>query len=144
MDGQELETISKFKYLGLTWTSKMSLKPTVDDCIEKVERGLVKLRRGEERKKNIHASDEKVLLCLRFSSPGVDFSLLSSTANVTTRSTRKEIQSGDKDDLQMPVRIGDRYLHSHRRETTGELCEEIHKGKMRENVQVRHGKITLS
>ena len=44
MRGQELEIVNKFKYLGFTWTSKMSLKPTIDHCLEKVEKALSKLK----------------------------------------------------------------------------------------------------
>ncbi len=42
MNGQELEIVDKFKYLGFIWTSKMSLEPTIDSCLEKVEKALVK------------------------------------------------------------------------------------------------------
>jgi len=40
MDGQKLEMVKVFKYLGLTWTNKMSLKPTIDHRLEKVEKVL--------------------------------------------------------------------------------------------------------
>jgi len=44
MQGQQLEIVKEFKYLGFTWTSKMSLKPTVDHCLEKAEKALAKLK----------------------------------------------------------------------------------------------------
>ena len=44
MDGQKLEVVNKFKYLGFTWTDKMSLKPTIDEAVEKIQRTYVKLR----------------------------------------------------------------------------------------------------
>jgi hypothetical protein len=44
MEGQQLEIVNKFKYLGFTWTSKMSLKPMIDHCLEKVDKALVKLK----------------------------------------------------------------------------------------------------
>ena len=44
MEGHQLEIVDSFKYLGFTWTSKMSLKPTIDLCVEKVEKALVKLK----------------------------------------------------------------------------------------------------
>ena len=44
MLGQKLDTVTSFKYLGFTWTSKLSLKPTVDRCIENVHRSLSKLK----------------------------------------------------------------------------------------------------
>ncbi len=44
MEGQELEMVNKFKYLDFTWTSKMSLNPTVDCCLEKAENTLAKLK----------------------------------------------------------------------------------------------------
>jgi hypothetical protein len=44
MEGQKLEIVDKFKYLGFTWTSKLSLKPTIDQCLEKADKALVKLK----------------------------------------------------------------------------------------------------
>src|SRR3984957_9746625 len=44
MQGEKLEIVKSFKYLGFTWTSKLSLKPTVDLCLEKVEKALAKLK----------------------------------------------------------------------------------------------------
>ena len=44
MQGQEIEIVNSFKYLGYTWTNKMSLKPTVDQCLAKAEKALVKLK----------------------------------------------------------------------------------------------------
>jgi len=44
MNGQKLEIVNVFKYLGFTWTNKMSLKLTIDHCLEKVEKALVKLK----------------------------------------------------------------------------------------------------
>ncbi|UJR18836.1 hypothetical protein I4U23_021964 [Adineta vaga] len=44
MEGVRLETVDSFKYLGFTWTNKMSLKPTVDQCLSKAEKALAKLK----------------------------------------------------------------------------------------------------
>ena len=44
MEGQILEIVNTFKYLGFTWTSKMSLKPTIDQCLGKVGKALGKLK----------------------------------------------------------------------------------------------------
>ncbi len=44
MEGQELDMVNKFKYLGFTWTRKMSLKSTIDHYLEKTEKALAKLK----------------------------------------------------------------------------------------------------
>jgi hypothetical protein len=44
MLGQKLEMVSSFKYLGFTWTSKLSLKPTVNRCLENIQKSLNKLK----------------------------------------------------------------------------------------------------
>jgi hypothetical protein len=44
MQGQRLETVSSFKYLGFTWTSKLSLKPTVNRCLDNIHKSLSKLK----------------------------------------------------------------------------------------------------
>ena len=44
MLGQKIETVNSFKYLGFTWTSKMSLKPTVNRYIENIQSSLRKLK----------------------------------------------------------------------------------------------------
>ena len=44
MDGKKLEVVNEFKYLGFTWTDKVSLKPTVDRCIGNIQKSLGKLR----------------------------------------------------------------------------------------------------
>ncbi len=44
MEGQELDIVDKFRYLGFTWTSKMSLKPTIDQSLDKIEKALSKLK----------------------------------------------------------------------------------------------------
>ena len=43
MEEQVLEIANSFKYLGFTWTNKLSLKPTIDLCLEKVKKAIVKL-----------------------------------------------------------------------------------------------------
>ena len=49
MRGQRLE--KEFKYLGFTWTNKMSLKPTIDRILENIQKTSTKLRsmRGGKR-----------------------------------------------------------------------------------------------
>ena len=44
MLGQKIETVNSFKYLELTWTSKMSLKSTVNRCIENIQSWVCKLK----------------------------------------------------------------------------------------------------
>jgi hypothetical protein len=44
MEGQKIEMMKEFRYLGFTWTNKLSLKPTVDRCLENMQRSLGKLK----------------------------------------------------------------------------------------------------
>jgi len=44
MEGQKLELVKEFKYLGFTWTSKMSLKATIDRTLENIQRTFSKLK----------------------------------------------------------------------------------------------------
>jgi hypothetical protein len=44
MNSQRLELVNEFKYLGFTWTSKLSLKPTINRCIGNIQKSLAKLR----------------------------------------------------------------------------------------------------
>jgi hypothetical protein len=44
MNGEKIELVKEFKYLGFTWTDKLSLKPTVDKSIGNIQRSLSKLR----------------------------------------------------------------------------------------------------
>ena len=44
MQGQRLELVKEFKYLGFTWINKMSLKPTVDRILENIQKTFTKLR----------------------------------------------------------------------------------------------------
>ncbi|CAF0970197.1 unnamed protein product [Didymodactylos carnosus] len=44
MEGQEIEMVKIFKYLGFTWASKLSLKPTVDKCLENIQKSYTKLK----------------------------------------------------------------------------------------------------
>jgi hypothetical protein len=41
---QKLEIVDSFKYLGFTWTNKLSLKPTVNNCLENIQKSLNKLK----------------------------------------------------------------------------------------------------
>jgi hypothetical protein len=59
MLGQKLEMVNSFKYLGFTWTSKLSLKPTVNNCLDKIQKSLNKLK--WLRSGRAHATD--VLRC---------------------------------------------------------------------------------
>ena len=43
MDGQKIKVVKSFKYLGFTWTSKLSLKPTIDKCVENIQKSFIKL-----------------------------------------------------------------------------------------------------
>ena len=60
MGGKQLETVRSFKYLGFTWTDKLSLKPTVNKCLESIQKSYVKLK-WLKRNKNI--STEVLRLC---------------------------------------------------------------------------------
>ena len=44
MTGEKIELVKEFKYLGFTWTDKLSLKPTVDKCVGNIQRALGKLK----------------------------------------------------------------------------------------------------
>jgi hypothetical protein len=44
MLGQKLEIVDSLKYLGFTWTNKLSLKPTVNNCLENIQKSLNKLK----------------------------------------------------------------------------------------------------
>ena len=44
MAEQCLKLVNKFKYLGFTWTSKLSLKSTIDQCLKKVKMVTAKLK----------------------------------------------------------------------------------------------------
>ena len=52
MNKNVLENVRVFKYLGFTWTDKISLKPTVDKCLEKIQKSYNKLK-WLQRNKNI-------------------------------------------------------------------------------------------
>ena len=44
MNGEKIELIKEFKYLGFIWTDRLSLKPTVEKCIGNIQTSLGKLR----------------------------------------------------------------------------------------------------
>ena len=43
MDGHKIEVVNSFKYLGFTWTSKLSLKLTIDKCVDDIQKSFIKL-----------------------------------------------------------------------------------------------------
>ena len=43
MNGEKIELVKEFRYLGFTWTDRLSLKPTVEKCIGNIQRSLGKL-----------------------------------------------------------------------------------------------------
>ena len=44
MNGEKIELVKEFKYLGFTWTDRLALKSTVEKCIGNIQRSLGKLR----------------------------------------------------------------------------------------------------
>ena len=44
MNKKELEFVKEFKYLGFTWTDRLSLRPTVDRCLGNIRKALGKLK----------------------------------------------------------------------------------------------------
>jgi hypothetical protein len=44
MNAEKIEIVKEFKYLGFTWTDKLSLRPTVERCIGNIQRSLGKLK----------------------------------------------------------------------------------------------------
>ncbi|CAM4803758.1 unnamed protein product [Rotaria magnacalcarata] len=44
IEGHKMLVVKEFKYLGFTWTNKMSLKPTIDSTLEKIQNTYSKLR----------------------------------------------------------------------------------------------------
>ena len=52
MNNIKLEIMRSFKYLGSTWSDKISLQPTVDKCLENIQKSYCKLK-WLQRNKNI-------------------------------------------------------------------------------------------
>jgi hypothetical protein len=50
MEGQKLELVKEFQYLGFIWTSKMYLKPTINRILEYIQKSFSKLRWMEVEK----------------------------------------------------------------------------------------------
>ena len=44
MDRHKIEVVNSFKYLGFTWTSKLSLKPTIDKSVDNIQKSFIKLK----------------------------------------------------------------------------------------------------
>jgi hypothetical protein len=44
MNNTPLQCVNDFKYLGYTWTSKLSMRKSVANCLEKVQRSYTKLK----------------------------------------------------------------------------------------------------
>jgi hypothetical protein len=44
MLGENIKVVDTFKYLGFTWSSKLSLKPTIDICLQNIQSSLCKLK----------------------------------------------------------------------------------------------------
>jgi hypothetical protein len=44
MNKRKMGLVKELKYPGLIWTNKLSLKSTVDRCIENIQKSLGKLR----------------------------------------------------------------------------------------------------
>jgi len=44
MNKSQLEGVRAFKYLGFTWTDKMSLKPTVNRCLDNIQKSYTRLK----------------------------------------------------------------------------------------------------
>ena len=44
MDGHKIEVVNSFKYLGFTWTSKLSRKSAIDKCVDNIQKPFIKLK----------------------------------------------------------------------------------------------------
>jgi hypothetical protein len=55
-----LENVRAFKYLGFHWTDKLSLAPTVNSCLEKIQKSYIKLK---WLKRNRHITTEVLRTC---------------------------------------------------------------------------------
>jgi hypothetical protein len=55
-----LENVRTFKYLGVQWTDKLSLVPTVNYCLEKIQKSYIKLK---WLKRNRHITTEVLRTC---------------------------------------------------------------------------------
>ncbi len=60
MGDKLLENVRSFKYLGFHWTDKLSRAPTVDQCLEKIQRSFIKLK---WLKRNKHVTKEVLRIC---------------------------------------------------------------------------------
>ena len=80
MNGQQIEIVKEFKYLGFTWTSKLSLKPTINRCLANIQKSLAKLRwLKTKRYMSTHAL-RQCFFCLHISTFCLVVPLLSSTS----------------------------------------------------------------
>ena len=50
MNEKKIELVNEFKFLGFTWSTKLSLKPIADRYIGKILKSLGKLRRQRTRR----------------------------------------------------------------------------------------------
>ena len=125
MEGVRLEIVDKFKYLGFTSTSKMSLKPTVDQCLSKAEGALSKLkwlRKGKRIKVPVlrQCMFAYVFPHLAWIFPFYPFLLK------TQRDAEQKVQSSYKASAQLPICISIRSGNSNKREATEILCKALY------------------
>ena len=76
MQDHKVEIAEAFKSLGFTWTSKLSLRPTVDQSLKKIEKTLAKLRRLNKGGKVSVQALKAMPICIRLSAHSVVILLL--------------------------------------------------------------------
>ncbi len=113
MDGVLLEVVRTFKYLGFTWTDKLSLKPTVDNGLQNIQKSFIKLK---WLKRNKDISTAVLRTCFfAYSFPFFNwifpfFPLLQKSQQ---KATRQKFRSGLRLIHQCPfVEANDIYIHT--------------------------------
>jgi len=106
MDGHRINMVKEFKYLGFTWTNELSLKPTVDRCLENIQKSLGKLKWLRSGRIVSKVVLRQVFFCLQFSPSCLALPFLSFSTKNPTGTFESKIPSQSSAGTSMSLRLG--------------------------------------
>ena len=136
MDGQQIKLAKSFKYLAFTWTSKLSLKPTIDKCVENIQKSFIKLKWLRARNTLTTAVLRTCFFAYSFPHFAWLFSLFPLPPKTHQETLRNKFPGRNKACSSMSVYTGAHSIRNDKRKLSRFLCKKIHTEKAKANVQI--------
>ena len=133
MENHKVEVVKEFKYLGFVWTSKMSLKPTIDKALENIQRTYIKLKWMKGGRTLSKEVLRKCFFAYSFPYFSWIFPLYPFLPRTQKELFQRKFRKGVRLIHRCPFASSNEPLSNNERRGTRTICKKIHQEKIKTN-----------